>query len=165
MRQAEQALRRTLTGMQRQRQQKTELNRERSFLSVKGTLPMPAAGSVIHTFGEVLKGGLRKGETVTGIHIAVAPHTAVQAVYGGRVVFAGYRRGYGNTVIIDHGGQHFTLTSRLDTIAVQEKDMVQARQQIGTSGDIATLYEPGLYFEIRKNADPIDPLPWLRAGE
>jgi murein hydrolase activator len=161
MRQAEQTLRGTLSTIQRQRQQKTVLNREQSFLSVKGSLPLPASGSIIHRFGEVLKAGVRQGEKVTGLHIAVAPHTVVQAIYGGRVAFAGYRRGYGNTVIIDHGGNYFTLTSRLDTVLVQEEEMVKPRQQIGTSGDIATLYEPGLYFEIRKDSEPIDPMPWL----
>jgi septal ring factor EnvC (AmiA/AmiB activator) len=130
----------------------------------KGKLPFPAAGKVIHHFGDVLKDGLRKGEKVSGIHIAVQPETEVRAVQKGRVVSAGYRRGYGNAVIIDHGQNWLTLTSRLDTVFVREGEEVAQNQKIGSSGDLATLYEPGLYFEIRQGSTPQDPLQWLKAN-
>ncbi|MCI5145567.1 MAG: M23 family metallopeptidase [Candidatus Electrothrix sp. AR3] len=119
-------------------------------------------GSVLYKFGEVLKDGLRKGETVNGIHIEVIPESSVVAIYEGQVMFTGYRRGYGNAVIIDHGGNYFTLSAHLDAIFVREGDQVEQNQQLGTSGDIATLYEPGLYFEIRQGSTPLDPLKWIQ---
>jgi septal ring factor EnvC (AmiA/AmiB activator) len=158
MRQAEAEMKRTLTGIKARKQ-----NPGQGLLSFKGKLPFPAKGKVTLHFGEVLKSGLRKGETVKGIHIEVKPGAEVQAVEKGRVAFAGWRRGYGNAVIIDHGRNWFTITSRLDSIAVREGDIVRPGQKIGVSGDLATLYEPGLYFEIRQGTGPQDPLLWLKA--
>lgn len=157
MRQAEAKMRRTLAGIKARKH-----NPGQGLLSYQGKLPLPAAGKVILRFGEVLQTGLRKGETVKGIHIEVKPGTQVQAVEKGRVVFTGWRRGYGNAVIIDHGRNWFTVTSRLDAIAVKEGDVVWRGQKIGVSGDLATLYEPGLYFEIRHGSEPQDPLQWLK---
>jgi murein hydrolase activator len=132
------------------------------LMPFKGKLPLPANGKVIHRFGEVLKDGLRKGEKVSGIHIAVPPTTEVRAVQKGRVILAGYQRGYGNAVIIDHGQNWRSITSRLDAVLVREGDVVDQNQKIGVSGDLATLYEPGLYFEIRQGSAPQDPLLWLK---
>lgn len=158
MRQAEAKMKRTLAGIKARKQ-----NPGQGLLSFKGKLPFPAKGKVTLHFGEVLKTGLRKGETVKGIHIEVKPGTKVRAVEKGRVAFAGWRRGYGNAVIIDHNRNWFTITSRLDSIAVKEGDIVRSGQKIGVSGDLATLYEPGLYFEIRQGTEPQDPLQWLKA--
>lgn len=156
MRQAEADMKRTLARIKERKR-----NPGKGLQAFKGKLPFPAKGNVTLHFGEVVKSGLRKGETVKGIHIAVEKGTKVQAVEKGRVIFAGWRRGYGNAVIIDHGKNWFTVTSRLDTILVREGDVVQRNQQIGVSGDLATLYEPGLYFEIRQGEKPLDPLQWL----
>ncbi len=133
------------------------------LLPDKGKLPYPATGKLTQRFGETLKEGFRKGEKVSGIHIAVKPDTEVRAAQKGRVIFAGYRNGYGNAVIIDHGQNWLTLTSRLDAVFVREGDVVAQNQKIGVSGDLATLYEPGLYFEIRQNGAAQDPLQWLKA--
>lgn len=134
------------------------------LLPFKGKLPFPVEGKVIHRFGEVLKEGLRKGETVSGIHIEVQPETEVHAVQKGQVISAGYRRGYGNAVIIDHGQNWLSVTARLDTVFVHEGDIVTQHQKIGMSGDLATLYEPGLYFEIRQGGTAQDPLQWLKTN-
>ncbi len=133
------------------------------LLPDKGKLAFPAKGRLTQRFGETLKEGFRKGEKVSGIHIAVQPDTEVRAAQKGRVTFAGYRSGYGNAVIIDHGQNWLTLTSRLDAVFVREGEVVTQNQKIGVSGDLATLFEPGLYFEIRQNGAAQDPLLWLKA--
>ena len=133
------------------------------LLPNKGKLPFPAKGKLTQRFGETLKDGFRKGEKVSGIHIAVELDTEVRAVQKGRVIAAGYRNGYGNAVIIDHGQNWLTLTSRLDAVFVREGEDVAQNQKIGSSGDLATLYAPGLYFEIRQNGAAQDPLQWLKA--
>ncbi|MCI5148373.1 MAG: hypothetical protein D3916_03080 [Candidatus Electrothrix sp. MAN1_4] len=158
MRQAEQELHDDL--MQLRIEEK--LDREQGLLLGKGRLSSPVTGTVLYQFGDTLSSGLRQGETMKGITVALEPGTSVHAVYKGKVVFADYKRGYGNTVIIDHGGKYFTITARLDGIFVHKGDKVVQDQEIGISGDIATLYEPGVYFEIRHGSMSLDPLEWLQ---
>ncbi|MCI5139846.1 MAG: hypothetical protein D3922_15875 [Candidatus Electrothrix sp. AR1] len=139
-----------------------KLDKEQGLLLGKGRLSSPVTGTVLYRFGDIIQTGLRKGDTMKGITVAIKSGTSVHAVYRGEVVFADYKRGYGNTVIIDHGGMYFSVTSRLDEILVHKGDRVVQNQEIGTSGDIATLYEPGVYFEIRHDSMPLDPLEWLQ---
>jgi len=115
-------------------------------------------------FGETARDGLTKGEKAKGITIATKSGAAVHAVYKGKVAFAGYKRGYGNTVIIDHGFKYYTVTSRLDSIAVKEGKKVKKGALLGSTGDMATLFTKGLYFEIRIGSNPQDPLLWLKPG-
>ncbi|MCI5113738.1 MAG: hypothetical protein D3921_02185 [Candidatus Electrothrix sp. AW1] len=158
MRQAEQELHDDLMRLRIE----DKLDREQGLLLGKGHLSSPVTGTVLYRFGDIIQTGLRKGEVVQGITVAIEPGTSVHAVYKGEVVFADYKRGYGNTVIIDHRGKYFTITARLDEIFVHKGDKVLQNQEVGTSGDIATLYEPGVYFEIRHNNTPLDPLEWLQ---
>ncbi|CAK8715716.1 Septal ring factor EnvC, activator of murein hydrolases AmiA and AmiB [Candidatus Electrothrix laxa] len=158
MRQAEQDL---LDDLMRLRIE-DKLDKEQGLLLGKGRLSSPVTGTVLYRFGDVIQTGLRKGDTMKGITVAIESGTSVHAVYKGKVVFADYKRGYGNAVIIDHGGMYFTVTSRLDEVLVHKGDTVEQDQEIGTSGDIATLYEPGVYFEIRHDSMPLDPLDWLQ---
>jgi len=132
------------------------------LLPDKGRLPFPAVGKLTQRFGETLKEGFRKGEKTSGIHIAVEPETEVRAVQKGRVRSAGYLNNYGNAVVIDHGQGWISLTSRLDAVFVREGEIVGQNQKIGVSGDLATLFEPGLYFEIRQKGAAQDPLQWLK---
>ncbi|RWX45314.1 Septal ring factor EnvC, activator of murein hydrolases AmiA and AmiB [Candidatus Electrothrix aarhusensis] len=157
MRQAEQDL---LDDLMRLRIE-DKLDKEQGLLLGKGRLSAPVTGTVLYRFGDSIQTGLRKGDTTKGITVAIEPGTSVHAVYKGNVVFADYKRGYGNAVIIDHGGNYFTITARLDEIFVHKGDTVEQDQEIGASGDIATLYDPGVYFEIRHSNTPLDPLEWL----
>ena len=137
--------------------------KNRGFQLSKGKLPPPVTGTLVLKFGEITEDGLGKGEKAKGITVATARDEEVHAVYNGKVVFAGYRRGFGNMVIIDHGFNYYTVTSRLDTIMVKEGDSTDQNTQIGSTGDIATLFSRGLYFEIRVGSTPLDPLQWLKA--
>ena len=139
-----------------------KLDTEQGLLLGKGRLSAPVTGTVLYRFGDSIQTGLRKGDTMKGITVAIEAGTSVHAVYKGKVVFADYKRGYGNAVIIDHGGNYFTITARLDEIFVHKGDTVEQDQEIGASGDIATLYDPGVYFEIRHSNTPLDPLEWLQ---
>ncbi|XOF32388.1 MAG: murein hydrolase activator EnvC family protein [Candidatus Electrothrix sp. YB6] len=157
MRRAEKELINTLVRLRVDEQ----LHNKQGLLLGKGHLASPVTGTVLHRFGDIVQTGLRRGESLNGITVDIDPDTPVYAVYKGEVAYADYKRGYGNTVIIDHGGNYFTVTARLDEIFVHAGDKVKQDQKIGTSGDIATLYEPGLYFEIRHGTTPLDPLEWL----
>ena len=158
MRQAEQDLHDNLMRLRIE----DKLDKEQGLLLGKGRLSSPVTGTVLCRFGDLIETGLRKGDTMKGITVAIESGTSVHAVYKGKVVLAEYKRGYGNTVIIDHGGMYFTVTSRLDEVLVRKGDRVEQDQEIGISGDIATLYEPGVYFEIWHDSTPLDPLEWLQ---
>ena len=79
----------------------------------------------------------------------------------GEVTFSGYLRGFGNTVIIHHGFEYYTVTSRIEKILVKKGQKVKQGQSIGVMGDTATLFDEGLYFEIRHGSESEDPLLWL----
>jgi len=158
MRQAEQDLHDDLMRLRIEE----KLDKEQGLLLGKGRLSSPVTGTVLYRFGDIIRTGLRKGDTMRGITVAIESGTSVHAVYRGKVVFADYKRGYGNAVIIDHGGNYFTITARLDEIFVHKGGRVEQDQEIGSSGDIATLYDPGVYFEIRHGNMPLNPLEWLR---
>jgi septal ring factor EnvC (AmiA/AmiB activator) len=97
-----------------------------------------------------------------GITINTPTGTEVRAVFAGEVIFAGYMRGYGKMIIIDHDQQYYTVTARFDDLRVREGDQVSQGQVIGTAGEMATLFGKGLYFEIRHGTVAEDPLAWLR---
>ena len=94
----------------------------------------------------------------------MAGRAEVRAVYGGEVIFAGYMRGYGKLVIIDHDLQYCSVSARFDDLAVREGDRVSQGQVLGTTGEVATLFGDGLYFEIRRGTVAEDPLLWFRTG-
>ena len=159
MRKAESDLGQTLANIKK----KQEIKRI-GFLLNKGKLPPPVKGTLVHGFGEIPQKGLRKGEKTKGITIKTAVDATVRAVYKGKIVFVGYKRGFGNMVIIDHGVKHYTVSSRLDTILVKKGDNVERGKKIGSTGGMATLFERGLYFEVRHKSTPLNPLKWLKPG-
>ncbi|MDH4317685.1 MAG: peptidoglycan DD-metalloendopeptidase family protein [Desulfobulbaceae bacterium] len=134
---------------------------DKGFMRAKGTLPKPVDGFLLRKFKQ---SGEQEGllsTSINGITIETGESASVKAVYDGKVIFAGYMRGYGNTIIIEHGLRYFTVTARLETIKKAEGDVVSGGEQIGSAGGIASLLEKGLYFEIRHGAEPLDPLLWL----
>jgi septal ring factor EnvC (AmiA/AmiB activator) len=141
----------------------TDTQQAHDFLLNKGQMPPPVWGQVISQFNETSP--VSDDATFShGITINVPKRSEVIAVYDGEVIFAGYMRGYGKMVIIDHGQQYYTVTARFDELRVKEKDMVTQGQTIGISGDIATLFGKGLYFEVRHESVAENPLDWLQPG-
>ncbi len=155
MRKAETELASTLTTLRRK-----EKSRQRGFLLNRGRLMPPVQGRLVRGFGR------KDGNTAltNGIIIDAPDQTPVRAIYPGRILFSGYMRGYGNMIIIDHGLQYFTITARLEKRLKDEGEQVEAGEVIGMTGDIATLFDPGIYFEIRHGAKSLDPLKWLVPG-
>jgi len=154
MQRAENNLTRTLANLKRKEEKKI-----RGFLYNKGRMEEPVTGKLIVHFGDPVENGPSKG-----IIIHTEANAPVFSIYTGKIIFAGYKLGYGNMIIIDHGLQYYTVTAHLDDVSVQNGERILSRQQIGTTGDIATLFSKGLYFEIRHGSQPIDPLLWLRSN-
>jgi septal ring factor EnvC (AmiA/AmiB activator) len=130
------------------------------LVALKGSLPWPVAGAVRVPFGRRKHPKFDTYTPQNGIEIAAPLETPVVAVHQGTVVFADYFLGYGLLVIVDHGGHHMTLYGHLGEAAVTVGARVNAGQTLGTVG--AGLESAGLYFEVRSQGRPDDPMDWLR---
>ncbi len=134
---------------------------DQGFLLDKGQHPTPVQGEVLALFGQqrVNRLGI-KGQS-TGITIATPGINPVKAIFEGEVRYANYLRGYGNTIIIDHGFQYFSVISRLEKLLTKKGEKVSQGDTIGLTGDTATLMDEGIYLEIRHGSQPLDPLQWI----
>ncbi len=127
----------------------------------QGALPWPAKGSVAQRFGR--QPSSRFGTTIVrnGMEFATAEGQSVRAVHEGSVAFAGPFTGYGNLVIVDHGDRSYSLYGHLTSVTVTKGQRVEAQMPIGTSGRNPA-GTPALYFELRIDGAPVDPLQWLK---
>jgi septal ring factor EnvC (AmiA/AmiB activator) len=123
----------------------------------RGALPWPAAGKVTARFAAGTAGG-PGGRS--GIELAVPEGEAVRAVHEGTVAFAGPFTGYGNLVIVQHGEETYSLYGYLSALDVSRGDHVAAQAPVGVSG-LNPGGNPALYFELRVDGGPVDPLQWL----
>jgi septal ring factor EnvC (AmiA/AmiB activator) len=128
----------------------------------KGSLPWPAAGRVRSNFGRHKHPKFDTYTIQNGIEIEARADAPVGAVHEGSVVFAERFKGYGLMVVVDHGGKHHSLYAHLGEARVQPGQRVAAGEVVGTVG-ATTLEGPGLYFEMRFQGRPQDPIEWLRA--
>ena len=119
----------------------------------RGDLEWPVAGTVARRFG--------RGPTANGMEIATPEGADARAVHDGTVAFAGPFSGFGNLVILDHGSQAFSLYGDLLDIGVKKGDRVEHGRRVGTVGATSS-GGSGLYFELRVDGQPVDPLQWLR---
>jgi septal ring factor EnvC (AmiA/AmiB activator) len=126
----------------------------------KGELPWPVAGRVRGAFGKHKHPRFDTYTVQNGIDIEAPVDVPVRAVHEGVVVFADRFRGYGLMVILEHG-RHHTLYAHLAESAVQTAQRVPAGAVVGTVGS-SGLEGEGLYFEVRTQGRPEDPLAWLR---
>ena len=126
----------------------------------RGTLRWPVVGPVRTTFGRHKHPKFETYTVQNGIEIAAPADTPVGAVHEGTVVFADHFRGYGLMVVVDHGDKHHTLYAHLAETRVVPGQRVAAGELVGTVG-ATSLGGPGLYFEVRREGRPQDPLEWL----
>ena len=128
---------------------------------VRGATPRPVAGKVRAGFGRQVDPEFKTATLRTGIEIAAAQGAPVNAIAAGRVLFAGWFRGYGQMVILDHGNGDLSVSGYLEEIRVAAGDSVAAGQPIGSVGETGSSSGPGLYFEIRHEGKAVDPQLWL----
>jgi murein DD-endopeptidase MepM/ murein hydrolase activator NlpD len=122
----------------------------------------PVSGPITSPFGmrtDPLGRGFRMH---TGIDIGAPMGSTITASAGGRIIYAGWEGGYGNTIIIDHGGATSTLYAHLSQIFISQGQDVQRGQAIGAVGCTGNCTGPHLHFEIRLNGVPTDPTARLR---
>ncbi|TNE48234.1 MAG: hypothetical protein EP343_16610 [Deltaproteobacteria bacterium] len=99
----------------------------------------------------------------SGIVLRVPEGTAVLAVAKGTVAATGFKRGYGQLVIVDHGNQYYTIYAHLSQVLVKKGEEVNVRYPVGLSGSTGTLGPPQLYFEMRQGVRTLNPQLWLKS--
>jgi len=132
------------------------------FASLRGRLAWPADGRVVAEYGPQVNPRFGTKTFRNGIDIEAGEGSNIAAVFPGQVVYTGWFRGYGNLIIVDHGGEYYTVYAHAADIRVTEGDEVKQGQIIGTVGDTGSLQGPRLYFEVRHEGKPQDPAQWLR---
>ncbi|MFC4157860.1 murein hydrolase activator EnvC family protein [Chitinimonas lacunae] len=131
---------------------------EPNFAALKGKLKLPLRGEVIGRFGAQRQ----EGASWKGIFIRASGGQPVKAVASGQVVFADWLRGFGNMLIVDHGGGYMSLYGAAESLLRQVGDKVRAGDEVATSGNSGGGGETGVYFEIRHQSRPVDPMVWAR---
>ena len=132
----------------------------RSFpAAARNELLMPVHGRLLKRYGQQVKSD---GQASKGITIATREGAQVIAPFDGKVVYAGEFRGYGLILIIEHGKRYHTLLAGIERVDAVVGQWILAGEPIGVmTGD--GVRKPELYLELRRNGQPINPLPWLAA--
>lgn len=127
------------------------------FATLKGKLPWPVKGRLAQKFGSP------RSETVwDGVLIDAQEGVEIHAVANGKVAFAQWLKSYGYLMIIEHGGGYMTLYAFNQSLYKQKNDAVKAGEVIAAVGQSGGRIRSGLYFGIRKQGIPIDPLDWCQ---
>ncbi len=134
------------------------------FAQLRGKLAMPVQGEVTARFGAQRRteAGV-DAPTWKGIFIRAREGSEVHAVAAGRVVFADWLRGFGNLLILDHGEGFLSVYGNNETLLANAGERIAAGAVIATVGNTGGQREPGLYFELRFQGRPFDPLRWAAA--
>jgi septal ring factor EnvC (AmiA/AmiB activator) len=132
------------------------------FSSQKGRLALPVRGEITARFGRHKHPEFNSYTVSNGISVAAPAGTDIRSIYTGKVIYADYFKGYGNMVIIDHGGGYFSLYAHASRIARKVGASVSRNDVIASVGDLDSPRGPQLYFEIRHQGRPVDPMQWVR---
>ncbi|RII30520.1 MAG: peptidase M23 [Geobacter sp.] len=135
---------------------------DRGFASQKGRMSLPVRGEVIETYGKHKHPEFNSYTFSKGLSISAGAGTDIHSIYEGNVIFADYFKGYGNMIIVDHGGGYFSLYAHAQKILKKVGAEVARNEVVATVGDLDSSKGPMLYFEIRYQGKPVDPAGWVR---
>lgn len=133
------------------------------FQPFRGTFEWPVKGPLVTRFGPSRDSRFGTAIVRNGIEIAADEGTSARAVHGGVVAYVAPFAGFGNLVILDHGGGAYTMYGHLAEAHVQQGTRVPRGGVVGTVG-VAPVGSAALYFEVRIDGRPVDPLQWLRSS-
>lgn len=128
-----------------------------NFSSLRGKLRLPVRGEVSNRFGS---SRADSGISWKGLFIKANEGSEVKSVASGRVVFADWLRGFGNLIILDHGDGYMSLYGNNQAVLRQVGDSVKAGDAIASVGNSGGNEANGLYYELRRQSRPFDPLSW-----
>lgn len=125
-------------------------------------LPWPVRGKIIKKFGKIRHPEFGTEIPSNGIDIEAPFGTDIRAVAGGRVEYVSTLPGYGNCIIVQHGGGYYTLYAHASEILVSQGQTVTPGSLLARVGDTGSTSGSSLHFEVRKGTKPLDPMRWLR---
>lgn len=128
-----------------------------NFAQLRGRLRLPVRGEVINRFGSARAD---TGVSWKGLFIRAREGSEVKSVAGGEVVFANWMRGFGNLIVIDHGNGYMSLYGNNEALYKSAGQAVKAGDTIAAVGNSGGNAENGVYYELRRNSIPFDPLQW-----
>lgn len=128
----------------------------------RGLLDWPVEAPVSAGFGRIVHPRFRTEVPHPGWDLEAPAGTEFRSAFDGLVRFASWLRGYGLTVIVDHGGGMLSIYAHASVLLVEQGETVLRNRALGRVGDTGSLKGPYLYFEIRRDGRPVDPADWLR---
>jgi len=131
----------------------------RPFAGLKGKLPWPLKGRLLAQYGQAKAGSRLRWH---GLWISGPEGASVKAIAPGRVAYTGWMHRYGLIAVLEHEGGYYSLYGHNQSVTVAVGDWVQPGDVISTVGATGGHEKNGLYFELRKGTDPINPAPWLK---
>ncbi len=131
----------------------------KSLGQLKGRLKWPTKGRILHRFGSRRGIGDLRWQ---GVLIGGREGQEIRAIAPGKVVFADWLRGYGMTLIIDHGHGYMSIYSHNQSLYKTLHETVEGRELIATMGVSPSAHRSALYFEIRRRGKPVNPARWCR---
>jgi murein hydrolase activator len=132
---------------------------DKPFSRLKGSLHLPVKGELMNRFGTPREEG---GVSWKGLFIRATQGSVVKAIAAGQVVFSEWLRGFGNLIIVDHGEGYMSLYSNNESLYKQVGDLVQPGDAIASVGNSGGQSNSGLYFEMRHQSRPINPMHWVK---
>ncbi|PWB58924.1 MAG: peptidase M23 [Nitrosomonadales bacterium] len=130
-----------------------------SFPQLKGKLLLPVRGELTGRFGTPRQDS---GSPWRGLFIRTAAAQEVHSIASGRVVFADWLRGFGNLIIVDHGSGYMSLYGNNESLFKRAGEEIRAGDVIASTGNSGGNPETGLYFELRYQSRPFNPLEWCK---
>lgn len=129
------------------------------FKSLRGKMLLPVQGRIRAKYGSRRKEGKLRWQ---GVLIGAKEGTPVKSVSHGRVAYADWLRGFGLMVIVDHGDGYMSLYGHNQSLFVETGDWIETGEVIGSAGRSGGQKRSGVYFEIRHNGRPNNPLKWCK---
>jgi murein hydrolase activator len=142
----------------------TKFTSGKSFDTFKGLLNVPVNGTITTQFGSYRDKRLNLERFNSGISVRADRGEPIYAVKDGLILYAGWFKGYGKMIIIDHGQHYYTVYAHAEELFKDKGDSVESGEVIATVGDSGSISGPVLYFEVRHYGKPVDPLEWIRKG-
>jgi len=142
--------------------QQQQILQSKEFPKLKGQLEWPAKGRVITKFGRQWNPKLKTTTENPGIDIKGKPGSEIRTVLGGIVTTITFIRGFGTTIIIDHGNGFYTVYSHVSKVEINEDIQVRGGDVIAYMGDSSSVNGAQLHFEIWGQGKKLDPEKWLK---
>jgi septal ring factor EnvC (AmiA/AmiB activator) len=135
-----------------------------NFAQLRGKMALPVSGDLAARFGSPRRvEGAGMAPTWKGLFIRAPLGAEVRAVAPGKVVFADWLRGFGNLMVIDHGDGYLSVYGNNESLLRNVGDAVDVGDMIASVGNTGGNEQTGLYFELRFQGRPFDPLKWIAA--